>query len=160
MRKDIRFVFFDWGDTLMVDYPMYKGSMLYWPRTTLMDGVAMLLPKIAERYRCVLLSNTEDSTAEQIRRLFTKHGIDQYISLYLTSKELQSKKPSTYFFINALRITGADAGEVLMVGNDYENDIVPAKDAGIKTVLITAKPGSYPKADYIYIDFSELSYFV
>jgi putative hydrolase of the HAD superfamily len=158
MRKEIRFVFLDWGDTLMVDYPMYRGPMVYWPRTTLMDGVADLLPKLALKYKCVVLTGAGDSSAEQIRRVFTKHGVDKCIFLYLTSKELNAQKPSPDFFINALKLSGASAAETLMVGNDYVKDITPAKEAGLSTAFITEGNGVYLNADYVVGNFSELSF--
>ena len=49
--------------------------------------------------------------------------------------------------------------ECLMVGNDYKKDIVPAKSAGMKTVLISSKVlnGEFPEADKVDTSIKDLS---
>lgn len=46
------------------------------------------------------------------------------------------RKPRREFFREVIRVAGCEAGEILFVGDDIENDCVGATSAGMKTVLI------------------------
>lgn len=158
MDKKIRYLFFDWGDTLMVDHPGYSGAMVTWPQITPMFGVIDLLPKLAEKYKCVVVSNAVESNAERMQQAFVKVQLDHYFHLFVTSKELGAKKPEIAFYQNAIQYLDADAERVMMIGNDYVKDIEPAKTAGLHTVFITGKAGDYPQADHVVSDFSKLAF--
>lgn len=57
-------------------------------------------------------------------------GIKPYISGMVTSEEAGAKKPSPEIFRYALEKAGAEACEALMVGDDADNDVAAALDAG------------------------------
>ena len=158
MHKMKKHLFFDWGDTLMVDYPQYSGAMCTWPLITLAEGVAALMPRLSEKYNCVVLSNAAESDAELMRKAFERVGTDRFFSRFLTSKELKAKKPDEMFFINALRKINAAAGESVMIGNDYVKDIIPSKAVGLTTVFITDSKKAFPCADYTVNSFSGLDF--
>ena len=48
----LKWLLFDWGDTLMYNNPSYIGEMVLWPEIALMEGVLSMLPKLADEYRC------------------------------------------------------------------------------------------------------------
>lgn len=50
------------------------------------------------------------------------------------------EKPTRRFFERAVRESGVDAREVLYVGDRLDNDIRPALDAGLQTVLLRRGP--------------------
>ena len=158
MINNVRYLFFDWGDTLMVDYPQYSGAMATWPQITLMKGVIELLPQLSKKYKCVVLSNAVESDAGLMKQAFEKVNLDNYFCLFTTSKELGAKKPEKAFFKNALNRIGASADEVIMIGNDYEKDIESAKAVGLDTILISQQVGKFPSADYVIEDFSKLNF--
>jgi len=54
----------------------------------------------------------------------------------LTPTETKALKPNPKAFSFALKTFKVSPGQVLMVGDDLERDIIPAKKLGIKTVLI------------------------
>jgi len=158
MDNSIKYLFFDWGDTLMVDYPQYSGAMVTWPQITPMKGVEELLPKLSMKYKCVVVTNAVESDAELMKQAFEKVHLDNYFYLFITSKELGAKKPELSFYKNALHRISANAGEIMMIGNDYVKDIESAKAVGIGTILISDKDGNFPNADYVIEDFSQLSF--
>ncbi len=156
MDNNIKYLFFDWGDTLMADYPQYSGAMVTWPQITPMKGVVEFLPKLSEKYKCVVVSNAVESDAALMKQAFEKVHLDNYFYLFITSKELGAKKPEPSFFKNALLRIGANTDEVIMIGNDYLRDIESAKAVGLGTILISDKDGIFPNADYVIKDFSQL----
>jgi len=158
VNNPIQYLLFDWGDTLMVDYPQCTGAMVTWPRVTPMEGVHSLMPKLSENYTCAVLSNAGDSDAALMKKAFEKAELEPYFQWFFTSKELGASKPNPMFFEQALQKLNASAGEAMMIGNDYEKDIVPARAVGMNTVLISKAAGNYLDADHVLDDFSALSF--
>ena len=158
MENNIQFLFFDWGDTLMIDYPQYSGAMAQWSQITPMEGVPELLPKLSAKYNCVVLSNAVESDFELMKAAFKKVNLERYFRTFFTSKELGEKKPEVAFFINALYALNADPERSIMIGNDYVKDIETAKKVGMHTILISNERGEYPNADCIVNDFWGLSF--
>lgn len=142
----------------MVDYPEYTGAMATWPKITIMNGVLELIPRLADKYRCVVVSNAAESDAMLMKQAFERVRLENYFTMFITSKELGAKKPDKDFFINALARVDTSADEVIMVGNDYIKDIIPAKEIGLCTILITSANGEYIHADYVFDDFSKLEF--
>ncbi|MHB1153737.1 MAG: GNAT family N-acetyltransferase [Eubacteriales bacterium] len=153
---NIKWLLFDWGDTLMVDDPEYKGEMFLWPEIKLMPDAARILPVLSEKYHCAVVSNALDSNAETMKKAFVRMGIDHLFELFITSKEIGYKKPDERFFNHIAELLHIPVNELCMIGNDYEKDIVSPKKLGLKTVLITQDPGEYPSADHIIRGLGEL----
>jgi len=154
--EKIKCLLFDWGDTLMVDYPQYKGSMAFWEKVSPMPGVTETMPFLHKHYQCIVASNAGDSDSRLMKQAFVRIALDQYFFGFITSKELHATKPSPAFFQGIMHLYGLAPSEVIMIGNDYNKDIAGAKNAGLKTVLITKEQGSYPSADYIVLSFERL----
>ena len=62
----------------------------------------------------------------------------------VVSSEVGFRKPSRSFYDALLDEIGAAPDEVLMVGDDLENDVRGAESAGIRAVLIHRREGSPP----------------
>jgi putative hydrolase of the HAD superfamily len=58
-----------------------------------------------------------------------------YFDLILCSEEVGHNKPSRFIFEHALHKTGALASESVMIGDDYEVDIVGARNCGMHGIL-------------------------
>ncbi|HOM38924.1 MAG TPA: HAD hydrolase-like protein, partial [Spirochaetota bacterium] len=75
-------------------------------------------------------------------------GAFTYALMYATGKEpIILGKPSKDFFISSLKSISLDPQEVVMIGDDIENDIKPAIEMGIKTVLV--KTGKFRDEDLL-----------
>jgi putative hydrolase of the HAD superfamily len=152
----IKHLLFDWGDTLMVDDPELKTPMVTWDKVSACDGVLETMPLITEHVPCSVASNASDSDVTLMKKAFERVRLDSFLQCYFTSKELGCKKPNPLFFQNAAKLLGLHPNEVCMIGNNYESDIVGAKEAGLATVLITKSDGDYPAADYVIGEFAQL----
>jgi FMN hydrolase / 5-amino-6-(5-phospho-D-ribitylamino)uracil phosphatase len=64
-----------------------------------------------------------------------------------TSGEWGVAKPGPEFFAHVLDLAGAEAAQTLYVGDHPDNDIVPAKAAGLRTCLIRRGPWGHLWAD-------------
>lgn len=154
--KDITCLIFDWGDTLMADQPDNKQPMYLWNEITVMPEVFKTIPLLHKKYTCVVGSNAGESDAEKMRRAFCRANLEENFDFYFTSKELGYKKPEKSFFEKIANEVGVLTENAVMIGNDYEKDIVGAKKAGLKTVLITTENNSFPQADFVIKSFGEL----
>ena len=63
-------------------------------------------------------------------------GIEQYFDLILASAEEGLSKPDPAFFMLALQRAGCLPHQAVMVGDRLDNDILPAKKIGFKTVWV------------------------
>jgi putative hydrolase of the HAD superfamily len=62
-------------------------------------------------------------------------GLEKYFIEIITSEDAGVKKPDIRIFEYSLKKSGAKASESLMIGDDYEVDVIGAKNAGIDQVL-------------------------
>src|SRR5690242_19624573 len=76
--------------------------------------------------------------------------IQQYFQYLFTSRELGFSKPSLDFFNKIVQTLGITPQECIMVGNDYNKDIIPAKNIGMQTILYSqgSKDANLDYADY------------
>jgi putative hydrolase of the HAD superfamily len=152
----IKHLLFDWGDTLMVDNPALSTPMAEWDSVSACDGVSETLPKLAVILPCSVVSNASQSDGLMMKKAFERVNLSSYLTHFLTPKEIEAHKPAPEFFINAAALVGVNPIECCMIGNSYESDIIGAKQAGMKTVLITKQKGDFSIVDYVIEDFTKL----
>lgn len=156
--KQVKALIFDWGGTLMRDFPGYGGPMVKWPKVEAITGVAGLMTAVQNNHLCCVASNAGDSDAGLMSAALGRVDLKKYFHYFFTSKELGYKKPDPGFFTEISTRLGVLASDCLAIGNDYLKDIVPAKDCGMKTALYMEKlvSGQFPKADIILLSMAEL----
>ncbi len=69
------------------------------------------------------------------RFLFSNLGLEKYFQIF-TPKETRFLKPDQRAFLSVLDFFKIKPKEALMVGDEIERDLIPAKNLGIKTILI------------------------
>ncbi|HIZ01814.1 MAG TPA: YjjG family noncanonical pyrimidine nucleotidase [Candidatus Bacteroides merdipullorum] len=93
----------------------------------LMPHACEALDYLAGRYRLYILSN---GFRELQHRKMCAAGIDGYFRKIILSEDIGVLKPRKELFDFALSATQSDAGETLMIGDNWENDIAGARNAG------------------------------
>ncbi|HHX15521.1 MAG TPA: HAD-IA family hydrolase, partial [Fibrobacter sp.] len=68
-----------------------------------------------------------------VYRFLDKTGLTPWVDEIVVSGEIRLKKPDAKIFEYTLKKLGLLPSEALMVGDDYEKDIVGAKNIGIST---------------------------
>ena len=71
-------------------------------------------------------------------------GVDRI----LISDELGVHKPSSEFFLAVAGAAGVEPGAIAYVGDRVDNDVVPARAAGMSPVLIRRGPWGYLQAEW------------
>ena len=83
-------------------------------------------------YRLGIIANQKLGTVERLE----SWGLRQYFDVIAASAELGYAKPDKKIFEKAFELAGCIAEESVMVGDRLDNDIIPAKAIGMKTVWV------------------------
>ena len=93
---------------------------------------AECLEKLSKRYKIGVIANQIIGTAERLEG----YGLLKFIDVVVASAEEGVAKPDRLIFEIALERSRCSAENAVMIGDRMDNDIIPAHDIGMKTVLI------------------------
>lgn len=68
--------------------------------------------------------------------LSTRLGMAQYFDFYVNSGEAGAEKPDPRVFLAALKKAGSKPEETIHVGDQYHSDVIGAKAAGMRAILV------------------------
>ena len=131
---------FDWGDTLMVNFPDQSGKMCDWPIVEPIDGALETLEYLSKHYRVYIATNAADSSEQEIQQAFSRVGLDKFISGYFCKANLGVDKASPEFFPTIISRLNVPASSITMIGDTLEKDITPALKSGINAIWFVPKP--------------------
>jgi FMN phosphatase YigB (HAD superfamily) len=86
--------------------------------------------------KCAVLSNTVWRDAEIYRQDFEDFSLSQFIDEIITSIDSGYRKPDQRAFEAAAFALGCRANACVMVGNSEANDILPARELGMRTIRV------------------------
>lgn len=139
---------FDWGNTLMKVFSQYQGPMAEWPEVAEMEGVVDALEGLLGRYIMVVATNATDSNAEQVWKALKRVGLGEYFKAVFTFQELGARKPDLRFYRQLESVLAQAPHAMMMIGDDYQVDVLGAKIAGWQAVWYNphhlAAPGLLP----------------
>lgn len=117
------------------------------------------LKDLSKKYKIGIIANQEFGTEKRL----IEFGIRKYIDVIVSSAEERVAKPDKRIFEIALKKAGCKAEQAVMIGDRIDNDIVPAKEIGMKTIWIKQGMGKYwkisnecEKADFVIESLSKL----
>jgi FMN phosphatase YigB (HAD superfamily) len=116
-------ILFDWGDTVMHDYPERTNPMVEWESVEVIDGIADVLAYLhSTGRRIVLATSAAISDEEQIRGALKRGGLDAYFSGIYCFKNTRLPKGEAFYryILDDLQLSPSNA---LMVGDGFEKDI-------------------------------------
>lgn len=148
---------FDWGDTIMRDFDV-PGKMKDWEHVEYIEGAEEMLQEISGHFLCCVATSADKSDTNDMIAALRRVDADKYFSHFFSSAELGVAKPNPEFFATILRKLDFRNAIYFSIGNLYEKDIVPAKQAGLKSIWFNEYKikGDFPDADYIINSWSEL----
>lgn len=125
---------FDWGDTLMVDFPDASGKMCDWVTVAAVSGAKETLAALSKKAQIYIATSAADSTELDILRAFERVDLQKFISGYFCQANVGYAKGTPEFLSAILAKLNISADNVVMVGDNFEKDIKPAIAAGVKAV--------------------------
>jgi HAD superfamily hydrolase (TIGR01549 family) len=101
------------------------------------DALLALLPRLAQHYQLMILSNGSGSMQRQ--KLHQAH-LSAFFDPIFISGEVGYAKPDARLFAHARR--ACDHELIVMIGDDYHNDMAPALALGWQTIFINPRQQS------------------
>jgi putative hydrolase of the HAD superfamily len=127
-------ILFDWGNTLMRDFPDVRGPMAAWPQVEVMPHVVEALAAVRPRWTLALATNADDSDEPEIWAALRRVGLDKLLDAIYCSRRIGHRKPSSAFFTCILQELRMPPSQVVMVGDDFETDVLGANRAGLRAI--------------------------
>jgi putative hydrolase of the HAD superfamily len=127
-------VLFDWGDTMMRDYPERTTPMVEWEKVEVIEGAADVLAHLHSSGRRIhLATSAAISDESQIRGALARGGLDSYFSHIYCFKNTHLPKGEAFYrhILSELNISASDA---LVVGDGFEKDVQIPNSLGIFAV--------------------------
>ena len=137
MEREIKgCILFDWGDTLMRGFPEFSGPMKNWPRVEAIPGAAETLSVLHADWLLALATNATDSDEAEIRAALRRVDLDRWLDKIYCYKKIGFRKPSSEFYNFILEDLGLSSDQAIMVGDDYEADVIGAARCGLRAVWL------------------------
>jgi putative hydrolase of the HAD superfamily len=133
-------LFIDSGDTL-VDETTQEWDAGIVIRTALIPGAAEALRQIHSRGHAIAL--VADTEVKSMENVYRQHKLEDCFNAWIISEAVGKQKPEAVMFqaaMDALGLSEADKGRVIMVGNNLRKDILGANRFGIVSVWIDWSP--------------------
>lgn len=135
---------FDWGDTLMVDFPNQPGKMFLWPHVEAVDEAEETLKQLSEHHAIYVATSAQESSETEIQRAFERVGLDPYINGYFCKANIGLEKNCADFYRAILSSLDVDPTQVTMVGDNLGKDIYPSREAGLNTICFNPNKATLP----------------
>lgn len=117
-------------------YPEYNGRMVDWPRVSALPGAAETLAQLQSKYRLVVATNARDSDETDIWEALKRAGLAHFLERVYCFRSVGVSKPERAFYDFILNDLGAQAQQTLMVGDDWETDILGANRAELWAIWL------------------------
>jgi putative hydrolase of the HAD superfamily len=130
---------FDWGDTLMRVFSQYSGAMVDWPYVEPIDYAADVLAALHEQALLAVATNAKDSDEVQIRGALERAGLAEYLDFIFCFRTIGYLKPSPEFYKEILERLKLPADRVIMIGDEWNADILGANQAGLRAVWLNPR---------------------
>ncbi|MBR6152631.1 MAG: HAD family hydrolase [Lachnospiraceae bacterium] len=125
----------------------------------LYDATKSVISGLHRNYKLGIIANQTLGTRERIDHW----GIGKYFDVVMASAEAGCAKPDLKIFEMALQKANCDPKDAIMIGDRLDNDIIPAKKLGMKTVWVRQGYAIYQsidddskRPDYIVNNIEEL----
>ena len=107
------------------------------------DACDTLTELKARGYRLGIIANQNPGLEKRLE----DWGLQQYFDVIVSSAEIGYAKPEREIFEKAFEMAGCMAEESVMVGDRLDNDMLPAKDIGMKTVWMKSGLAKYQTSE-------------
>lgn len=125
----------------------------------LMPYAKEMLEYLADKYNLYILSNGFRELQEQKMR---SGGVERFFKKVILSEDIGVHKPYLEIFNFALSATQSEARYSVMIGDNWENDVVGAKRVGMGNVYYNIKKATHLpfQPDYVMTDWKEIQFFL
>ena len=117
----------------VIDQFHFKGVAPYENELEkLYEDAPIVLKSLAGKYELGVIANQSDGLEKRLEEF----GIRQYFTYVVSSWDVQMMKPDVRIFEHALKLAKCQSEEACMIGDRIDNDVIPAKSIGMKTIWV------------------------
>lgn len=110
-----------------------------------------ILEQLSARYQMGIISNFSGN----LTTILDEYSLASHFNFVLDSYHVGTSKPNSAIFNLALQKCSSNSEDICFVGDNLERDIAPAKNIGMKTILI-CPTRKKTQADYTLTSLEEL----
>ena len=135
--------------TVGIDDSNYALTLNKWflertsEKSNLVNGAREILDYLKSRYSIHILSN---GFTEVQHKKIRNAGVEQYFDSVILSEDVGCNKPDPKIFSYALEKTGAAIEETIMIGDNFDTDILGAKRSNINQIYFN--PNKITERDF------------
>ncbi len=133
-NRETRCLLLDWGDTVMRVFPEYEGPMLAWPRVEAIEGITEALTRLRPDWTIALATNAADSEERDIWSALARAGLGELIDRVYCFRGVGHRKSVPEYFEQILAHLEIEPNRAVMVGDDFEADVLSANRSGIRAI--------------------------
>jgi pyrimidine 5'-nucleotidase len=133
MPSELQGVFFDAGNTLLVEEP---GKHLWEMALRPIPGALDVLSALKPHYKLGVISNTVGSGDAELAEALEQAGLRALIDALVTSRDFGKAKPDPAIYAEGARRLGVPLLATCMVGDRLDTDIAGALQAGIAGIWL------------------------
>ena len=123
-------------DSKMLANSAFNKFFEFRNKVVFFEGAIDVLKALSERYKVYALTNG-NADVKMI-------GIDKFLSGAISSADVGVSKPNPKIFEATLKKAGEEASSCIHIGDDYEDDIVGANNAGIASIWLNDRSQKDP----------------
>ncbi|UZP67883.1 HAD family hydrolase [Desulfovibrio mangrovi] len=131
-----RAVLFDWGGTLMTSMPYYMGAGRGWSAVPAVEGALETVRALSASWTIGLASNASESDEDEVRTALDTIGLGSLMDRIYTYRRVGRPKPWPDFWRYVLSDLGLQPSRVVMVGDNYMDDVWGASNVGMHAVWL------------------------
>ena len=113
---------------------LYKGTIL-------IENAIEVLDYLSLKYKIGLITNGFKQGLVRLKRC----GMDKYFAFILSSEEYGYPKPNKGIFIYTSKMLGAKPNECIYIGDNYEGDVIGAKNSGYGAIYFNPKEKDFSR---------------
>lgn len=135
---------FDWGNTIMVDEPGSSGKMKDREQVRAVSTARETLATLAQTYPLYLASNAMDSNSFEISEALKRVDLDHYFKRIFTGRDFDAPKSEPVFYQRLTKWIGFPAETIVMIGDNFQQDVLSPSASGLKTVWFNPSKNTAP----------------
>ena len=120
----------------MRNVPAYEGPRATWPDAETIPHAREVLAELGSQWTLALGTNAANSEEAEIRTALDLGGLDEFLDKIYSHGSVGYPKPSTEFFRFIAQDLGLAPSALVMVGDDFDTDVLGANRAGIRAIWL------------------------